>query len=140
MRISITFAIFCCFLMGCEQRVQNRPQYESYKYQFQKDMDLVSIDTEFEWADIKEGYSGVCKDGKVYIDDAWWAQASNLERKWLVYHELGHCELGLSHDNRMNEVCPVSIMHKEFPTACFTAHKLNRKNYIVKMYNKYHSK
>lgn len=51
----------------------------------------------------------------IQIDSGYWVSASQEQRKQLVYHELGHCAMGLGHTpgyisgGVMNN-CPISIM------------------------------
>ncbi len=34
---------------------------------------------------------------RIYIDPEYWVRATDLEREFVVFHELGHCVLGRSH-------------------------------------------
>ena len=52
----------------------------------------------------KGGTLGQCKsysDGskQIVIDQPFWDRASELEREYVVFHELGHCLLGRDHDD-----------------------------------------
>jgi hypothetical protein len=46
----------------------------------------------------------------VRIDRNFWVHATKVQKRALVFHELGHCLLDLSHDSRMKDGCPRSIM------------------------------
>ena len=46
----------------------------------------------------------------VFLRSAW-DKYSETEREVLVWHELGHCVLGLGHDARVDVDGPVSIMY-----------------------------
>lgn len=53
---------------------------------------------------------------RIEIDPDYWANISEPGREQLIMHELGHCELGLGHDDRLGQVgdwpnVPLSIMH-----------------------------
>lgn len=49
----------------------------------------------------------------VTIDPTFWANASDNEHEELVFHELGHCAMGLGHINTLNPYnCPDSIMYQ----------------------------
>lgn len=53
---------------------------------------------------VTTGTIGQCEsysDGSkaIVLDERYWIQASDLEREYVVFHELGHCVLGRSHDN-----------------------------------------
>ena len=52
----------------------------------------------------KGGTLGQCKsysDGskQIVIDQPFWDNANDLEREYVVFHELGHCLLGRDHDD-----------------------------------------
>ena len=81
------------------------------------DISLDYIDIGAYLANIEQrGTLGQCKsysDGskKVIIDQPFWDNASDLEREYVVFHELGHCILGRDHNDTKdsNGKC-VSIM------------------------------
>lgn len=47
-----------------------------------------------------------------------WERYTHEQRMWLVFHELGHCSLGIkAHDERTeNNGDPTSMMHSKVPT------------------------
>ncbi len=64
------------------------------------------------------GVVGACRrsndpseNKSVFIDKPYWNISTNLEREYVVFHELGHCFLGREHNEMAdsNGVC-VSIM------------------------------
>jgi hypothetical protein len=73
---------------------------------------------EIDSADGSENAVGVCRmtdqGPVVLIDSDYWHNATSTERWALVWHELGHCELGRPHLDDMIEVrgmlCPKSVM------------------------------
>jgi hypothetical protein len=56
-----------------------------------------------------------------------WRMLSEEQRIMLLLHELGHCSLGLKHDNReFKDECPKSLMHKFLaPEICINQYKLS---------------
>ena len=58
------------------------------------------------------------KPKKVIIDTEYWARSNELEKEFIIYHELGHCFLGRDHlnDKDVSGDC-VSIMHSN-PGVC----------------------
>jgi len=53
------------------------------------------------------GVAGSCQygsaiDNHVTIDETFWSKSSNLNREFVVFHELGHCALFRGHDERQN--------------------------------------
>ena len=61
---------------------------------------------------------------EILIDPRWWVAASEDERKWLFYHELGHCALGLTHSDDPNDVMYSTVLpnskveHRHIATLC----------------------
>ena len=47
----------------------------------------------------------------IRINASYWNAVSYWDRRELIFHELGHCVLGLSHNDTMIGWQPVSIMH-----------------------------
>lgn len=77
--------------------------------------------------DLESSKGGTCTYGEntpreVSINKNYWIYANPVQKAYLVYHELGHCALGLSHDDRKDEkgVC-LSIMASG-TTTCRLAH------------------
>jgi hypothetical protein len=57
-----------------------------------------------------ELYSNQTK--QVHMNSDWWATGSELQKRILVYHELGHCHFNRSHDSRtFSDGRPYSIMN-----------------------------
>jgi len=59
-------------------------------------------DIPFGWRKFRGERIGVCtKHGgaypEVHLDPEYWAEATDVEREMLVFHELGHCDLGRRH-------------------------------------------
>ena len=59
---------------------------------------------------LESGVIGACRrnDGEdvnrsVFFDKPYWNTATNLEKEYVVFHELGHCFLLLDHDDREND-------------------------------------
>jgi len=47
----------------------------------------------------------------ITVDKRAWAELSDAQKRWTIFHELGHCELGLDHV----ETFPPSIMNSVVP-------------------------
>jgi hypothetical protein len=69
-------------------------------------------------------------DPVITVDPDKWNELNDTERTILVFHELGHCELGRNHlEGKMDSItreypCPKSIMAAIIPTgSCFTDNK-----------------
>ena len=76
-------------------------------------------------------------DSHIQIDQAWWNGASEYDKEFLIFHELGHCALGRAHDDAsdVNGFC-ISIMHSS-STACDFIYKANtRDGYLDELFSK----
>lgn len=75
------------------------------------------------------------KPRKVIVDQNYWDAASELDRQFLIFHELGHCFLDREHDDRSDGqgVC-ISIMHST-PQACdFMLDEQNKEVYLDELF------
>lgn len=53
---------------------------------------------------------------EVEISRNFWNTASEGQRMYLVFHELGHCTCFIMHKNEeLEDGCPSHLMHEEFP-------------------------
>lgn len=108
-----------------EETIHLDGDLEQYFDRFAIEASLHNITFDYQ-ADRVEGYlseleesgiSGKCVrnsvyPNRVYIDLDFWRQASDLEKEFVVFHELGHCFLDRGHLDDANTigVC-VSMMH-----------------------------
>lgn len=72
-----------------------------------------------------KSWGGVCSKGEIFIDQNWWVHSSVLQKEQLVFHELGHCAVGLGHAKGI-------MGEKEIPTSFYSK---NREILIVQMFN-----
>lgn len=62
------------------------------------------------WGTFKGGTIGTCnfpfmgQPGAIRIDPNFWTQASTLQKKGLMWHELGHCACTLGHSIEIDEL------------------------------------
>lgn len=112
--------VYGCALLSNDGLVD--PEFKKYVNEY-KNATKTYKKTSVKFANLKktEEYSilGLCNPftGNVLIDRTEWVRLYNIEKRLLIYHELGHCLHRKSHDDRLREVslCPVSIMHPTFP-------------------------
>ncbi len=99
-------------------QVQNYFQlFESEAYARGVDLDLEQMNVTAQVEQIEQGnVVGQCKtysDGskEIVLDLVYWENATEIEREYLVFHELGHCVLERDHNNERddNGIC-ISIM------------------------------
>jgi hypothetical protein len=83
---------------------------------------ITDLIVQFGETNVKANEIGKCTVGTdmtptVTLSKPFWDSVSNLDRRELVFHELGHCLLGLAHDDRMVAgplgLMPKSIMHTQ---------------------------
>jgi len=69
------------------------------------------------------------------IDKAYWEQVSNLEREFVVFHELGHCYLGRGHLNKKDNLgnCN-SMMHSGLNGCHFKYTTTSRTAYLDELF------
>lgn len=59
---------------------------------------------------------------EILINETWWQQYNEDKRKWLIFHEMGHCALGKEHSDNDED-----IMYWQLPAvAVITQEKLER--------------
>lgn len=112
------------------------PEFAPYYKEFQDVCNIVPT-TPIDFKEIESPSVGLCRmwtGQKVYtqieIDPSYWEKASEPHRRWLVFHELGHCLLGLEHDETMEDGVPASIMH---PYIAHKAEELLEQGYLERL-------
>lgn len=102
------------------------------------DWDLERIATNL--IDINEDAVGRCltyEDGSkvINIDRVFWNNSTDLEKEFLIYHELGHCLLERSHTNVKNQrgVCQ-SIMNSGENLCTINYNQNTRNRYLDELF------
>ncbi len=74
-------------------------------------------------------------EGQVRVDQIYWNRASPLERELLIFHELGHCILGRSHDDTSNRdgVCQ-SMMNSGLGDCNARYNSATREDYLDELF------
>lgn len=118
---------------------------------FDKDFDTNSSDLRIVFDSLGENRAGVCyafDSGEPYyiaVDSEEWGKLTPLQKELLIYHELGHCMLGLDHIDEMESVLSeegslranlkLSIMHSSlfdvFQVAYYQIFKEDYKDALV---------
>lgn len=111
----VGFAIVFAWLAltGCGQ-VTSDAQFEKHKESFQReaaardeDVSLEGVTIVFDETLPEPHYAG-CYGKEIRVRPSYWESATESARELLIFHELGHCALGLEHSFN-----PWSIMHAE---------------------------
>jgi len=119
---SILYISIGCFVMlniiSCSQGSENEIEAELQVYfsSFVEEASTYGMDISLEDIDLggyienieARGTLGQCKSysngsKQVVIDEPYWDRVDDLEREYLVFHELGHCLLGRDHDDTKDE-------------------------------------
>jgi len=105
-----------------------------------EEIDLVAKRIEGFLLDIEEeDVAGQCSYSssstrKVNIDINYWNRATDLEKEFVVFHELGHCYLERSHlDEEANRTC-TSIMHSGTSGCRFRYNAITRNSYLDELF------
>ena len=127
-RISFLSIISLVFVLSCSKEDFVAPidadlleYFERFKVEGEKrgivvDYEAAGIEGHIENISGK-GVTGKCikysnGDKEVKIDGYYWKQYRNMEKEFLIFHELGHCFLGRDHLDTADDLgnC-ISIMH-----------------------------
>jgi hypothetical protein len=108
-------------LSACGTKVNTTvdPALVSYVQDFEMKMGVPANNTDVVFKPTSYPTIGVCYRGgeknKVEIDPVQWTKMDGYGKEQLIYHELGHCVLGLSHNDGTFEMdgwnLPGSIMN-----------------------------
>ena len=159
--IKINFVSFSCFfisllIIGCTKENRENltaealhiddalaPYFERFVAEGQLRgiaIDLVEKQIEGYLIDIEENnVVGQCSYSEtstrsVNIDNAFWNNATDLEKEFVIFHELGHCYLERSHlDAQTNRNC-TSIMHSGTSGCRFNYNAFSRENYLDELF------
>ncbi|MGK0317072.1 MAG: hypothetical protein ACI86M_003311 [Saprospiraceae bacterium] len=90
------------------------------------------------------GVLGACKrnagneeNPQIFLDKQYWRTATNLEREYVMFHELGHCFLMLGHDDsRDGKGDCVSMMASGIGACQTNYNQFNRDSLITELFTK----
>jgi len=91
-----------------------------------------------------DGVLGACKrnadnedNPQIFFDKPYWRSATELEKEYVMFHELGHCFLKLGHDNAVDSIgdC-VSIMASGLSDCRTNYNNGNREALIDELFSK----
>ncbi len=151
---SLIYVVICCWLglSACEKeqavpaKVDEalQPYFERFIEEAEERGLDFSIEMEELQADIinidQDGVLGQCHYSEqapniVEVDNQFWDRASDMEKEYVVFHELGHCVLGRDHnDARNNDGSCSSIMQSGLTTCRVTYNSSNRTSYLNELF------
>lgn len=103
------YLLIALFLVGCSHADQSETEKEFSKdsmyvamERFSKEFGIEITSTISFSDDPYNGFPGYCivETGFISINKEWWVDVDEEEREALIFHELGHCELGLGHTEK----------------------------------------
>jgi Zn-dependent peptidase ImmA (M78 family) len=89
---------------------------------------------------LEHNIEAICyiSENKIFINKRKWDTLKESMKERLIYHELGHCVLGLKHDNSLDESWyPKTIMHKNGDTYASKSYKyINKRDiFLDRLFN-----
>lgn len=153
---SILLIFLGCIIIGCEKEnsenliieelyieAQLAPYFERFVTEGANRgvvIDLEAKRIEGYLVNIEEtGVAGQCSysptsSHKVSIDIDYWNSASDLEKEFVIFHELGHCYLERSHLDAQNNRNCTSIMHSGTSGCRFRYNTASRSEYLDELF------
>ncbi len=153
MRITLT-TIACLLIFGCTkdnnqvleesvdqefvvyfERFAEEAKFRDYIFDWEKELisaRLISIN------DDAVGQCLTFNNGsnQINIDISYWNKSTDLEREFLVFHELGHCLLERSHLDQRNQDGTCTSMMNSGESLCKKNYNLEtRKEYIDELFS-----
>lgn len=122
----------CLLTIGCGKPHYQESEFTPYTIQFQQATGKSSDNLYMHFATQAEMNGdmtmGECDDeSEIKIVESKWNQMNEGQRTMLIFHELGHCLMNLSHDSNMLEdkyACPESVMYPNSVSLdCWDLHK-----------------
>lgn len=121
------YILLLILLLGCGKPAYIDPPLKPYVDRFNQAahshkvyIDTTEISVIFDTNGFlaKHGLNGLCFDSKVTINRQFWNIGKEPVKTALIFHELGHCALGRSHDTAVrSDGFPLSIMFPNLPPA-----------------------
>ena len=116
-------------------------EQEAAKYKNRPDFKVGDIPVNFGDTRDKK-FDGVCikyPDGtrEVILKQSWWEGSSEAMKEVIVFHELGHCRLGRSHNNETSlgftsVMVKISVMNSVVPSSYF--YEMFRDEYLKELF------
>lgn len=126
----LSVLVSCGSVETINQRTYINPDLKPYYKAFIRDYKLKSSKIDIDFGFLPQDVAGNCRVSfrgkefkrKITVDKAHWLSYNSYQKKWLMYHELGHCLLFRGHESDFLEnhpECPKSIMLSYVDARCF---------------------
>ena len=146
--ILLLFAAIVVFGCNSADDLETDPELEPYFDLFAEEAALRGISVDYEARRIEgliqdipnTSVQGQCfrneeRPNKVVIDIDYWNNATEAEKEFIIFHELGHCFLNREHlDSSNPDGSCVSIMHSSPSVCAFSLTDQNRKDYLNELF------
>lgn len=138
------------FPYGKEKDYENVDQeLWSFFYQFELEaakrgvtIDLVELKISGQVENIIDpAYIGLCsypyseRPGRIVIDELFWQTASQTRKELAVFHELGHCALGRSHNDEVRSFGICESVMRSGQGNCLIDYHNHRSDYLDELFN-----
>jgi Putative phage metallopeptidase len=106
--------VVAIFLSYC-RRKPSTPEFEKYVTKFEQEFNIDTFGIPVHFKEMEGTEVGVCYYfhikywRSIGIKKEYWESVSDVDREILMYHELGHCVMGLEHDDTLFDVGPFNI-------------------------------
>lgn len=151
----LIYGAICCGLLGlsaCEKEeaiTSNVEQaLQAYFERFDVEARARGFDFSLEMEELTASIISIAEDGVlgqchyseqapniVEIDQQFWNRATDLEKEYVVFHELGHCVLGRNHDDtRLADGSCGSIMQSGLTNCRVEYNTSNREEYVDELF------
>ena len=151
----LVIGAICCLVMlgsACEKEEAILSKVDEdlqpYFERFDVEATARGLDFSLEMEELEADILSISRDGVlgqchysdeapniVEIDDEFWARATDLEKEYVVFHELGHCVLGRDHDDSRSANGTCSSMMQSGLTNCRVEYNTsNRDDYIDELF------
>lgn len=145
--------VFLSFFTSCQKEEEDSvfvdEKLQQYFQRFEEEGNFRGRNIDFSLINV-EGYlsntleasiSGQCQHDpnhpdRVLINLTFWNHADDMEKEFLVFHELGHCYLQRAHlDTKDSRGICMSIMHSGASVCRNNYNNMTRSNYLDELFN-----
>lgn len=125
--MKLIFTIITILVVSCGPKEEDLREFTSVNPEFeelyQEFEGICGIDPHFvtidfgttERSEVMAQCDRYSSGNQITVKQSFWEHSGPEMRRWLIFHELGHCALGKDHDERRDGLRPLSIMVSVIP-------------------------